>query len=539
MRKSVFVALLLTLTLQAFYYAQDVEPTLERIATQKQSVAIALQLKEPVLKANVLAFVARNLANQGEEDVARVLFKEALRLVSGLKNENSRTWMQAQIAEALAQAGQFEWAVEIALTVKQSEFGQKAIRQITEKMASVGDFEKALQIAELINLQNEREGALVAVAEKMTQVGLHDRALAIVRKVADTNKRSQIICRVAESLAQVGRFEEAVKVAAEIQFSAWRSVAVYAITRRMAEREIYDKAWQVAVTFSDPSTIRAVLTSMVGRGYSDQAIALARSIDDANLRLTALHSVAVALAQQGQKEAAKALLSECQDLATRSQDGKERVIRLAELSVAMSAIGEHHRAKILIQEAIKIAETIADVDQKAQLMSQIAEMLAKVGQLEDALLLAQSIEHWGKRRSAQEQIVVILAEQGQFEQALKVAKEAGLWLPKLLYEAAKTGRGEWALREAAEIKNLQERQEAFANIALGAMVAQDWELAFEAAKRSQNDDVFLRIFRAWLLSLVRKGQTYQALQEVERITDGNEREKTLADIALVLSQKGE
>lgn len=539
MRKSVFVALLSTLTMQAFYYAQDVEPTLEQIAAQKQSVAIALQLKEPRLKANVLALIARNLANQGEEGVALTLFKEALRLVSELQNENSRTWMKVQIAEALAHAGQFEWAVEIALTVRRSEFGQKAIRQIAEKIASAGDFEKALQVAELINLQNEREGALVAVAEKMAQVGLYDRALAIVRKVADTNKRSQIICRVAESLAQVGRFEEAVRAAAEIQLSAWRSVAFYAIAERMAEREIYDKAWQIAVTSSEPYIIRAVLTSMVRRGYADQAIALARSVDDANLRLTALHSVSVALTQQDQKKAARVLLSECQNLAAKSQDSKEKVIWLAELSVAMSAIGEHSGAKILIQEAIKIVEAIADAELKAQLMNQIAEMLAKAGRLEDALLLAQSIEHWGKRKSAQEQIAMALAEQGQFEQALKVAKEAGLWLPKFFYEAAKIGRGEWALREASGIKDPYERQEVFANIALGAMIAQDWELAFEAAKRSKNNDVFLKTFRAWLLSLIREGRPHQAIQEVQRISDEKEREELLADVALALSQRGE
>ena len=93
----------------------------------------------------------------------------------------------AQVAEALASAGQHNEAVKVA------DQAEAAARSITDRIMQAD--------------------ALAQAAEALASAGQHERAEAVARSIADSYWQASALAEVAQALAKAGQHEEAVKVA--------------------------------------------------------------------------------------------------------------------------------------------------------------------------------------------------------------------------------------------------------------------------------------------------------------------------------------
>jgi tetratricopeptide (TPR) repeat protein len=118
------------------------------------------------------------------------------------------------VVKALAQAGQFEQALELARQIEDSYSRWWAVYEVVKALAQAGQFEQALAAAERIEYAYERSRAYGAVALALVQAGQTEQAqkalaqaLEVARQISSPGSRYDALWQVARASAEIGAGE--------------------------------------------------------------------------------------------------------------------------------------------------------------------------------------------------------------------------------------------------------------------------------------------------------------------------------------------
>ena len=315
----------------------------------------------------------------------------------------------AQVARALAQAGQYQRAETVAGSITEPGMQAQAWARVAKALARAGQHQRAEAVARqaetvarsISNLRSRSE-ALAQVVGALVQTGSARPAEALARSISNPGVRALALAQVAGGLAQSGQHQRAETVAGEaegtarsIRSSRSRTQALVRAAEALAEAGQYQQAETVA----------------------RQAETAARAVTNPDSRAQALAQVAGALAQAQQHERAETL-------AHSITNPDSRAHALARVAEALAQAGQHQQAEAVARQAETAADSITDQDFRERALARVVRALTQTGRHEQAETLAHSITRPDLQAHALVHVAEALAQAGQHQQAEAVAREA-------------------------------------------------------------------------------------------------------------------
>lgn len=394
--------------------------TLAQIGKFDLALTAAETIKEPWSRATALVEVARVLARKGQMSRAQEIAQRA-----AVVTDEIPTWVP--YVNALSAVAQLFMQLEM------SDLGERTLNQALQGIESLDNtrnqvealvliiqirvsmdqldiaeqlLNDALTRAQTIEDEYDKSVALPVVVEALLSMEHLDRALAVAKGIEDSWDKASALGDVAVALIGAGEFDEAMAVAKLMSGSSeseeWRNLYVddYDI-RRVAEAfaraRHFEQAMAVAQLLvgdeSGPSwqkshTLREICSTLCSAGDFDQAVTIARTIEDKFIQDDTFREIAQSLAQAGRIDQAIVV----------AQEG-DAIAALSAVANTLAQKGLLAEAEDVANRALTIAETIGGERQKTEALGSFARVLASLEQLEQAesaanevLVLAETIE---------------------------------------------------------------------------------------------------------------------------------------------------
>ena len=277
----------------------------------------------------------------------------------------------------------FEQAYQEAFQVAQ-EFEIASIpcslllKDIAIALAKAGQFDRAIQIAQKIEDALSRSLALKEIALALAKAGQFDRAIQIAQKIENLLDRSLALKEIALALAKAGQFDQAIQIAQKID-EPWRSLALEEIAVALVKAGQFDQTIQTAQKIEGALALKEIAVALAEVGQFYQAIQIAQKIKDALDRSSALEEIAVALAKAGQ-------FYQAIQIAQKIEDALRRSSALHDIAVALAEAGQFY-------QAIQIARKIMEDEMQAFVLKDIVAALARAGRFDRAVEVAETIDH--------------------------------------------------------------------------------------------------------------------------------------------------
>jgi tetratricopeptide (TPR) repeat protein len=378
--------------------------------------ALARSITNPISQASALAQIAQALAQAGQRQLAGAVAVQAETTARSITSGYSQAIVLAQVAEALAQAGQHKGAEAVACSITSPDWQAGALAQVARALAQAGQPQHAGAVAAQAEtaarstiIRGWRAVVLAQVAEALTVAGQLQHAHAVARSITDLDRQAKALAQVAEALAQAGQPQQAGAVAAQAGTAA---------------RSITDPASRVQTLARVAEALAQIGQHQYANAAAAQADAIARSFTDGNWQATALARVAEALARIGQHQHANAAITQAEAAARSITDPPSRVQALVRVAGALARAGQQQHAEAVAAQVETIARSITIRGWDAKALAQIAEALAQAGQHQHAEAIARSITDLDWQAKALAQIAEALAQAGQHQRAQVAATQA-------------------------------------------------------------------------------------------------------------------
>ncbi len=363
--------------------------------------ALAASITERYLQAAAMAQVAEALAGAGQHEQAVRVAGQAEAVARSVTDLYQQANALAQVARALAGAGRYQDAEAIAQSITRPGLKASALAQVAA-LAGAGQHQHADQA-------EEAAGQLEAVARSMLAAlagaGQHQRAghaeeiaaqlEAAAQSITSPYWQANALIQAAGVLARMGQPQDAEAVARSITDPDQQANALILVAEVLAGAGQHEQAARVA----------------------GQAQEIAWSITSPCLQADALVRVAVALARSGQPQDAEAV-------ARSMTDPDQQADALTRVAKALAGTGQHEQAARVAGQAEAVARSITSPGMQADALARVAEALARAGRGQDAEEVARSITSPGMQADALARVAEVLAGAGQHEQAARVAVQA-------------------------------------------------------------------------------------------------------------------
>jgi len=289
---------------------------IERTEQANQVSNLAFQAAQKVEVDVVLPMVVEAMAEAGQ-------FEYAIQIASRIEDARLRSEALSKIIKALMIGGQMEQANQILRLALAQKFKFSldqscAFSEIAKALAEAKQFDLALQIAQKIEHVTERSYALSGIVKALCRSGQLEWAKQVLKlalRAAQEATRedpffdlSSAIKELAEALAMAGQFDLALQTAQKIKHPLSRSLSLVEITGALAKARQFERALRIAQEIEDasyrPLALSEIAKAMAEAGKFDLALQITQKIEDARVRSLALISVTKALAEAGQFERA-------------------------------------------------------------------------------------------------------------------------------------------------------------------------------------------------------------------------------------------
>jgi tetratricopeptide (TPR) repeat protein len=189
-----------------------------RLGGLERAIGLARQEMERDYKAGTLWFLLLSWSCRGEGDKegAERCLREIVRWWQGKSLERLAGWQGGMAAFLLSRLAESEEATTVALMVLGNNEDR---RKVAEAWAEAGRFEEAMEVAEKIRDEWRRSGALREIAEGTAKAGMKERARKVFRWAwKDANEAADFdrLWKVAETAARVGISDLAVEFSKSI-----------------------------------------------------------------------------------------------------------------------------------------------------------------------------------------------------------------------------------------------------------------------------------------------------------------------------------
>ena len=458
------------------------------------------------LRFGVLVEIVGALARASETGKARQVVVRAMNLADEFEDSSGRAKALLKIANVLADAGETEWALQVAEKVP------KVANQADEFEDSSGRAKALLKIANVL--------ADVGEIERVRRIAC--KAAMVAERFKSPLSRAEVLVRVANVVADIGETEW-----------AWRVV----------DNAVKASAW------IDDSSLRAqnlvdVVDALIRMERIDEGLELSGRIDDYWWRSKALVEVVGALARMD-----RVGMAFC--VAEQFKDPMRRTEALAEIAIVLTRVGRIVKARRVVENLVSAAKRIEDPELRAQVLYGVVMKMVRVDWIDGSLYVAEQIESTSWRARALMEITGAMAHAGRVDEALglgegiEVALSRGCALAEVASELAKVGKGDqarWVIESAlgavAQIGGSYRREPALIRVAGALAGVGDINETLKVVSMIDESNSRSRAHSAILKELVREGSLGEAvstlriaLTEVEGIA----RRQEAADYCAVLA----
>jgi tetratricopeptide (TPR) repeat protein len=434
-------------------------------------------------RTQALARVARALAAAGNNTEADRVAAEAER-IAGAITEGGRALGLAGIAQALAAAGNISGAERVAgeaeLAAGEAErvAGQaeliagavtgedrraQALADIARALAAAGNIGEAERLAGTIAQEYSRAQALADIARALAAAGNIGEAERLAGTITEEYSRAQALADIARALAAAGNIGEAERLAGTITDVYTRVQALADIARALAAagntgeaERIVGEAERLAGTITEEyrraQALADIARALAAAGNTGEAERLAGTITDVYTRVQALADIARTLAAAGNTGEAERIVGEAERLAgtiteeyRRAQALADIAHTLADLARALAVVGHAF-------EAERVAAAITGRDWRVWLVESTQTMSDPGGSHEVEQVAAAIIEEY-RRAEALADIAQALTTAGKIAEAERIACQVlmtdrwPLVIKPLLESGSVEAAGSWLTTE--------------------------------------------------------------------------------------------
>jgi transcriptional regulator with XRE-family HTH domain len=386
-----------------------------------------------------LVELVRTMAEDGGTEHALTLAADIERALRG-PTADQRQWILCNLADAVAAAGDHDGAERIAGDITDPEQRARAWDALVHRMVEAGAYDRAEQVSSTIVGGYRRSCALSEIAKAVAQTGDSARAVRIARRITDPNHLSNVLAELVGPIAEAGNSDEAVRIAYTIPHDEYRVAALTTLVRVMAKADEYDRAEEIARSIGDYGigrswALSALMRAMADAGFHDRAQLLALAIDEPSVRMSALTNLAIAVADTGDEERARALAVEARRVdAVRRPAGQRTLSVLARLAVRL---GDPELARTWVAETAQAANPDSPsfnaklVGTLLGILADLVHDAARSGNRERVTLLADDAERvvrrmdTRRRRSALRPVAQAVAEVGELRWAEQIIRRIG------------------------------------------------------------------------------------------------------------------
>jgi hypothetical protein len=185
------------------------------------------QIDEAWLKAETLGKIAAARSQAGDRETAQTIFSDALEIV---RSDSAEGWAFPAIAEAQAQAGEFDAATETAQDIYNPSAHDEALQAIAEAQAKAGEFDAATETVRKIDFPLKEAEALRVIGVALAKVGQ--------REAAQVNFTTalEVAQRMSPCWEQVAELEA---IALSLASSGFKQMAMQTVETILANPEGY------------------------------------------------------------------------------------------------------------------------------------------------------------------------------------------------------------------------------------------------------------------------------------------------------------
>lgn len=510
----------------------------------RQSVVLGGSEAEAARLDRAAAEVARACDGKLPEDC---LFAEALTLAATAEEPEEKPrdagWLtrseaQRKIVVYLTLAGKVDAARELALAILDRWDRNRALRNIVRVLAADGDYERAIEILVDFDHPFVQTEAASDVADWMIENDNNElarevlsRAAEIASRVGDPGSRGQALAKIAFDYLKVDDVSAAMGLIGQIEDEYWKNAVSEWVAGALAKTGEVEAALRVAEgvrgdALEEFEAIEAVAVGLAEAGLADEARGVAERQSDPFARAVEYARVAAGLTKAGQVEAAKVLFAEAEALAVGLAEPEDQAAVLTEIAVAMIDAAR-------VGDALALVERVKDLGLKTDRMRRaylkVAEALIAAGESDDSVPLlglaegiAGEIMEEEDRSSALLEIARVLIKGEAFTEAERVAMGIGeassrvYALKDLGVALAGAGRADEAERLAQGIVGIEEAEGARAS-GLGQVAKALAEAGYVAAAEGVAETIVETDWRAQALGEVAEALAATHPSDAERI----------------------
>jgi len=290
-------------------------------------------------------------------------------------------------------------AVEIAQAVETLEGRSELISLVAIKYAESGHLDAAVDLTDTINDSYLRDQALAGVAAKCVGVGAGDYAEKLAEMIEDETAYALATEQMAVAYAESGAFEMSIEVAHRLDDSA-------------------------------PTLSQIALVAVTG-GHSEQALAVARSIDYPDLKAPVLGELAAKALRDEHRTEALDLILEATETAEEIEFSQQRTDTLVAIASLSKECGEEDQALETLTRAHDLRRESEDLTSRDADLVQIAGGFAELQHYDQADQVIEEIESPFQFVHATAKVALEYHRAGDKARALT-----------LLAQALKTAKGE-------------------------------------------------------------------------------------------------
>jgi tetratricopeptide (TPR) repeat protein len=422
------------------------------------------------------------------------------------------SWVHALNARSELTMGDIRAARAAALRIHDSVERDETLVQIMENLQRSGSLPEALSMAQEINDGDRRYLALKAVAEAFTNAGQLDQATTVSEEALKVVRKSDNIffTHALLSLVRVGKTREALEAARSIRDPQFRSYVLVSIAEALlpTQADQADPILTDALTAlrkasnAEPSSFAAIAEDMAKANMTENAFAIARSVQAPFYRHRALLVIARAFANTSHPDkAAEALDGALEAIHTSNiRDPDYQCEALLHVGQALVEMGMTKQAHAVAEEALTAARRFrvehrinnqlwpsnwSSFGSPTQAFVEVAKVLVTLGDVRTALAIPEELEANERPNAFLEITKQVIAFRGA-EATLAVVHETKDYRVEALTAAAKAlvaaDQTETALAATRGMTDPFERSATLAAIGEAIATAGDRQKALRVAK---------------------------------------------------------
>ena len=378
---------------------------------RERAYTVATSITDPYWRALALTTMANVLASNDEHERAGQLTSLAHATATTVSDRVARADVLTTLATTFAANGEYDRAQAAATSITNPSARARALTALVQTFAA-RHHKPLTQVAELaqtaathIRSPRARAEALIALVKALAAAGDYHRATQLARLahttttgITNPSTRTRVLTDLTPALAAAGEYELAHTTAISIGDASWKRKALMGLTNAFTAAGEYDRANAAAISITGPRARAEAMTGLVealaaatnSQPKHELAQTTAMAIADPYWKTRAITAVASAFTVDGDLERVRRLADFALATAASVTRLEERAQALASLTEVLAVSGEYKRA-------LTTASKITDPNGQAEALTTLATVMTRKGDIRQSrqtLAQAWAVGNW-------------------------------------------------------------------------------------------------------------------------------------------------